>query len=154
MTSPVKIKKLIAKHIPTSTAQLADLYYDSLFRYLDDDQKITLKKYRNEKLEIIIDAEGANAVAVKFGVVVYDAFDEYLGGLTAITMNPPTDGMLWNYSPSYLFKIEKYGIVCVYVRQARLNSGEIWNFFNPQLVVEELSKRVAGISKEDLQVVD
>jgi hypothetical protein len=68
-------------------------------------------------------------------------------------MNPPTKGMLWDYSPSYLFKIEKYGIVCVYVRQVLLCSGEIWNF-NPQLVVEELSKRVAGISKEDLQVVD
>lgn len=153
VSSPVKINKLVAKHIPTSTAQLADIYYDTLYRYLDDEQKITLQKYRNENLEISIDAEGTNAVAVKFGVVVYDAFDEYLGGLTAITMDPPTKGMLWDYSPSYLFKIEKYGIVCVYVRQVRLSSGEIWNF-KPQLVVEELSKRVAGISSEDLQVVD
>ncbi|MFA7127111.1 MAG: hypothetical protein WC182_06140 [Bacilli bacterium] len=46
VSSPVKINKLVAKHIPTSTAQLADIYYDSLYRYLDDEQKITLQEYQ------------------------------------------------------------------------------------------------------------
>jgi len=151
--SPVKITDLVAKHIPTITAQTADLYYEQLYRYLGDYQKKTLQEYRNQNLEITIDAEGSDAVAVKFGVVVYDAFNEYLGGLTAITMDSPETGMMWNYSPSYLFKIEKYGIICAYVRQVRLKSGEIWNF-DPQFVVEELSKKVAGITKEKLQLVD
>ena len=88
-------------------------------------------------------------VAVKFGIIVYDAFKEYLGGLTGITMDPPSVGMQWEYDPIYLFKFEKYGVVGVYVRQARLEDGRIWNF-DESFITSEFSKMLGDITKEQI----
>ena len=125
---PVRILKVTVRHIPKKTAVIADAYYDGLFRYLKDHDKQRLRQLSKENLTITIDADGESVVAVKFGIIVYDAFKEFLGGLTGITMDAPTVGMQWNYNPIYLFKFEKYGVVGVYVRQARLKDGRIWNF--------------------------
>ena len=102
-----------------------------------------------EQLTITVDADGENVVAVKFGVIVYDAFKEYLGGLTAITMDSPTAGMEWDYRPAYLFKFERYGVVGVYVRQARLADGTIWNF-DEDYVASEMSKIFGKITAEQI----
>ena len=104
-------------------------------------------------MNITIDAEGEDAVAVKFGVVAYDAFKEYLGGLTAITMDPPKKSMEWDFKPAYLFKFEKYGVVSVYVRQVRLKNGRIWNY-TPEIISKELSQKYGQITKDQVINVD
>ena len=147
--SPVRIKKVTVRHIPSKTAALADAYYDALFRYLTDHDKSRLRRLSKEILTITIDAEGDGVVAVKFGIIVYDAFKEYLGGLTGITMDPPSIGMQWEYDPIYLFKFEKYGVVGVYVRQARLEDGRIWNF-DENYITSKFSKRLGDITKEQI----
>ena len=147
--SPVRITSVSVQHIPRETASLANSYLTSLYRYLKDNEKIRLQQYAKESLKITISAQGEDVVAVKFGVVVYDAFKEYLGGLTAITMDPPTTHMRWDYNPAYLFKFKKYGVVGIYVRQARLRNGQIWNF-DENLVTSEFSKRFGDVTKEQL----
>ena len=147
--SPVRITNVSVSHIPGETASLAEAYRDSLFRYLDDGEKNRLRRLAREKLTITIDASGESVVAVKFGVIVYDAFKEYLGGLTAITMNAPTTGMQWEYNPIYLFKFEKYGVVGVYVRQARLKDGSIWNF-DENFIRTKYSEMLGEITKEQI----
>ena len=146
---PVRIKKVTVRHIPGETAALADAYYDALFRYLTDQDKSRLRRLAKETLTITIDAEGEGVVAVKFGIIVYDAFKEYLGGLTGITMDSPTIGMQWKYDPIYLFKFEKYGVVGVYVRQARLKDGKIWNF-DENFITSKFSERLGEITKEQI----
>ena len=64
-------------------------------------------------------------------------------------MDAPTVGMQWNYNPIYLFKFEKYGVVGVYVRQARLKDGRIWNF-DEDFITGELSGRLGEITKEQI----
>ena len=147
--SPVRIKKVTVRHIPSKTATLADAYYDALFRYLTDHDKSRLRRLSKEVLTIIIDADGEGVVAVKFGIIVYDPFKEYLGGLTGITMDPPSIGMQWEYDPIYLFKFEKYGVVGVYVRQARLEDGRIWNF-DENFITSKFSERLGEITKEQI----
>lgn len=149
-SAPVNITSATAMHIPSETAIKAGMAYDMLSRYLSDNDKFNLARYRKEALEVNIDATGSNAVAVKFGIVVIDAFKEYLGGLTAVTMDPPKSGMSWTYSPSYLFKAQKYGVVCVFVRQVRLSNGDIWNY-NPQQIANELMKFTNNISQDDIK---
>ena len=147
--SPVLITDVTARHIPAKTAALADAYYDALFRYLTDHDKNRLRRLAKETLMITIDAEGEGVVAVKFGIIVYDAFKEFLGGLTGITMDPPTVSMQWEYNPIYLFKFEKYGVVGVYVRQARLKDGRIWNF-DENFITSKFSERLGEITKEQI----
>ena len=146
---PVRITKVDVRHVPSKTAAVADAYYDGLFRYLSDHDKDRLRRLAKESLTITIDAEGKRVVAVKFGIIVYDAFKEFLGGLTGITMDPPTDSMQWNYDPIYLFKFEKYGVVGVYVRQARLKDGQIWNF-DENFITGKFSERLGEITKEQI----
>ena len=146
---PVRINKVTVRHIPAKTAALADAYYDALFRYLTDHDKSRLRQLSKETLTITIDAEGEDVVAVKFGIIVYDAFKEYLGGLTGITMDPPSIDMRWDYNPIYLFKFEKYGVVGVYVRQARLKDGTIWNF-DENFITSKFSERLGEITKEQI----
>ena len=148
--SPVDILDVSVLHVPSETATLADAYRDQLFRYLSDAEKDTLRQYSNENLRITITARGGGVVAVKFAVIVYDAFNEYLGGLTAITMDPPTTNMEWDYRPPYLFKFRKYGVLGVYVRQARLQDGSIWNA-DLDLVTREFTARRGEITREQLQ---
>jgi hypothetical protein len=126
--SPVQIENVSAQHVPEETALAADQIWDQLYKYLSDDEKDHLRNYARSGLSIFVDASGDEAVAVKFGIVAYDAFKEHLGGLTAVTMDPPTYGMEWDFSPAYLFKFKKYGVAGVYVRQVRLKDGTIWNF--------------------------
>ena len=140
---------MTVRHVPTKTAALADAYYDSLFPYLSDSDKDKLRQLTKETLTITIDAKGEEVVAVKFGIIVYDAFKEFLGDLTGITMDPPTYGMQWNYDPIYLFKFEKYGVVGVYVRQARLKDGRIWNF-DENFITSKFSERLGEITKEQI----
>ena len=147
--SPVHIKNVRVQHIPGKTAALAEAYYDGLFRYLEEHDKNRLRKLARETLTITIDAEGQGVVAVKFGVIVYDAFKEFLGGLTGVTMDPPTFGMKWDYNPIYLFKFEKYGVVGVYVRQARLEDGRIWNF-DENLITSKFSDKLGDITREQI----
>ena len=148
-SGPVQVTRVVARHIPSKTATLANAYYDALFRYLEDNDKDRLRRLAKETLTITIDAEGEEVVAVKFGIIVYDAFKEYLGGLTGVTMDPPKFEMQWEYSPAYLFKFEKFGVAGVYVRQARLKDGTIWNF-DEDLITKKLSERLGEITKEQI----
>ena len=148
--SPVQISGMSVVHTPSETAALADLAWDQLFRYLSDTAKDELRRYRRENLRIEVAARGAEAVAVKFGVIVYDSFNEFLGGLTAITMDPPTALMEWDYTPPYLFKFRKYGVAGVYVRQVRLKDGSIWNA-DLAFITREFTARRGEVTREQLQ---
>ena len=151
--SPVRITNVKIRHVPSETAAKARAVRDTMSRYLKDHERINLRRFSQESLTITVDAHGEDVVAVKFSVVVYDAFKEYLGGLTAVTMDPPTALMDWEYRPPYLFKFKKYGVVGVYVRQARLRNGQIWNF-DEDSVARELSERFGEITKEQLAEPD
>lgn len=157
--SPVHIVSAVVRHVPQETAFLADWILNNWGQVVTWDNvilpsnDISPSEYfgslRREKLEITINARGENAVAVKFGVIVYDAFKEYLGGLTAISMDMPTAGMQWDFSPPYLFKFKKYGVVGLFVRQVRLRDGRIWNF-DENVVAKEFSKRLGKVTREQV----
>ena len=151
--SPVEIVSVQARHVPTETAELAKALWDQLYKYLSDEEKDKLRANSSPDLTVEINAKGKNAVAVKFGVIAYDAFKEYLGGLTAVTMEPPTLGMTWEFQPTYLFKFKKYGVVGVYVRQVRLRDGSIWNF-DAAKIVAKVSERFTDITKEKILNTD
>jgi hypothetical protein len=148
--SPVQIISAKAKHIPSETAALAKQYWKQLYKYLSDSEKEKLRRLSREGLRIIIGAKGDDAVAVKFGVIAYDAFKEHLGGLTAITMDPPDNKMTWDFKPAYLFKFRKYGVVGVYVRQVRLKDGKIWNY-SPKVILKEFSQRYKEVTKQQIE---
>ena len=152
--APVVISGATARHIPREAASVAQI----LTRYAGDlsdrfvsigNERVNIGDLTEERLTITVDADGENVVAVKFGVVVYDALKEYLGGLTAITMDSPTEGMEWDYRPTYLFKFERYVVVGVYVRQARRTDGTIWNF-DEDSVASEMSKKFGKVSAEQI----
>ena len=147
--SPVQILTVSAEHVPNETAELAKQIWDQLYEYLSDTDKERLKKYSRGGLTISITAGGEGAVAVKFGVVAYDAFKEHLGSLTAVTMDPPTLGMEWDFSPAYLFKFKKYGVAGVYVRQVRLKDGTIWNFDEEKTISKFYDELGVKISLDD-----
>jgi hypothetical protein len=131
--APVKISKVSAEHIPKSTSELADQVWDyyrdnNLQSLLTDTVKKQIRANLKSGLTVSIDAESNDVVAVKFGIVAYDAFKEHLGSLTGVTMEPPKTGMSWEFNPSYLFLFKRYGVIGAYVRQARMKDGTIWNF--------------------------
>lgn len=135
--SPVQISVVEARHVPLETAEMAELVIRELGRYEQlATQMDLIRELTREQLRITIGAEGNDVVAVKFAVIAYDAFNEHLGGLTAVTMDPPQDEMEWNFSPAYLFKFRRYGVVGVYVQQARLRNGEIWNFDSENVLTQ------------------
>lgn len=152
--SPVQISSVVARHIPSDTADVASEIIRQLGRFDHlADQMNRVREYTRENLRITISAEGQDVVAVKFAVIAYDAFKERLGGLTAITMEQPTGGMIWNFSPAYLFKFQRYGVVGVYVQQARLESGEIWNF-DAEKVLTKFREFRDEITLEQLRLDD
>ena len=141
--APVAILDATARHIPREAARIAKILYRFVESLPDPyvsigNDRLYIGDLTDEQLMITIDARGENVVAIKFGVIVYDAFKEHLGGLTAITMDAPTVGMQWDYRPPYLFKFEKYGVVGIVVRQARLKDGRIWDF-DEHFVVSQMS---------------
>ena len=148
--SPVQISSVEARHIPSDTAELAEQIVRSLGRYEHlATQMDRVREYTQANLRITISAEGSDVVAVKFAVIAYDAFGEHLGGLTAITMDPPQSGMVWDFSPAYLFKFKRYGVVGVYVQQARLANGEIWDF-DSETVLDQFQEFRAEITMEQI----
>lgn len=147
--NPVRITGVTARHITSETATLAKLTYDNLYQYLEDQEKDRLRQLSNENLIITINARGEDVVAVKFGIIVYDAFKDFLGSLTAVIMDPPNTGMQWNYNPAYLFMFKKYGVVGVFVREARLVDGSIWKF-DESFVMSKFSERLYEITKEQI----
>lgn len=152
--SPVQISSVVARHIPSDTADVASEVIRQLGRFDHlADQMNRVREYTRENLRITISAEGQDVVAVKFAVIAYDAFKERLGGLTAITMEQPKEGMIWDFSPAYLFKFKRYGVVGVYVQQARLESGEIWNF-DAEKVLTEFREFRDEITLEQLRLDD
>ena len=153
--APVLISGATTRHIPRKVTGIAKILYRSVGDLPDPyvsigKEDVHIGNLTEEQLEITVDADGEDVVAVKFGVVVYDAFKDYLGGLTAITMDSPTAGMKWDYRPAYLFKFERYGVVGIYVRQARLTDGTIWNF-DEGFVASEMSKKFGKITAEQIR---
>ena len=99
--APVAILDATARHIPREAARIAKILYRFVESLPDPyvsigNDRLYVGDLTDEQLMITIDARGEN---VKFGVIVYDAFKEHLGGLTAITMDAPTVGMQWDYRP-------------------------------------------------------
>lgn len=65
-------------------------------------------------------------------------------------MDPPTSIMEWDYTPPYLFKFRKHGVLGVYVRQARRTDSTIWNA-NLDVIMREFTARRGEITREQLQ---
>ena len=131
--APVQISDLSVVHVTSDTAEmLSSLRRQGLkLSDVETDPKSDLFKgvdFDREKLTVRISASGEEAMAIKFTIVAIDGFKEVLGGLTGVTMDPPEANMTWNYTPSYLFKFKKYGVLGVYVQQVRMADGKIWNY--------------------------
>ena len=131
--SPVQISDVSVVHVTSGTADTVSyLRREGLDpKNIDVDPQSDLFKgidFDREKLTVRISASGDEATAIKFTIVAIDAFKDVLGGLTGVTMDPPEENMTWNYTPSYLFKFEKYGVLGVYVQQVRMADGSIWNY--------------------------
>ena len=71
-----------------------------------------------------IDARGKNIVAAKFGVLFYDSFNEWAGGFTGVTTDPPDRRMRWSHRKNIAWR--EFGIACVFVRAARFQDGRVW----------------------------
>ena len=71
-----------------------------------------------------------------------DAYERQILGHWSLTT-----GMQWDYNPVYLFKFKKYGVVGIYVRQARLGNGGIWNF-DEDFIKNEFSEKEKSPRKE------
>ena len=151
--SPVQITKVTVRHRPRKTAALASAYLEHPNLVFNRRERRRLRRLSTEDLTIFIDAEGREAVAVKFGIVVYGAFKEFLDSLTGVTVDPPTVGMNWTYRPFYLYEFEKHGVVGVYVRQARLKDGRIWSF-DEDLVTSRFSESLGEVTREQIVASD
>ena len=144
--SPIQITNVKARHIVEKAANTAQNYAEIFSRDKESKNFKTSLAHSKEGLTVTIDANGSDAVAAKFGILVYDAFNESLGGLTGVMMDTPSEGMVWNYNPSYLFMFEKYGVVGVFVRQARMTDGSIWNM--DETLVTEAFLQEFGLATE------
>ena len=143
---PIQITNVKARHIVEESANTAQVYAKIFSSDRNSEKFKTSLAHSKEGLKLTIDANGSEVVAAKFGILVFDAFNESLGGLTGVMMDTPSEGMVWNYNPSYLFMFEKYGVVGVFVRQARMTDGSIWNM-DETLITEAFSKEF-GLATE------
>ncbi len=112
--APVKITNARATYIPERTASIAKIW--------EEDYPI----YSKHGILITLDAVGDSVVAFRITVHIYNSFGEHLGGLSAISTDPPNNDMQWIYSPRELFTFKGYGFVAVFLNKARLKDGTIW----------------------------
>ncbi len=62
--------------------------------------------------------------AFKIGFLLYHSFDDYAGGFTGVTTDPPFDKMHWSGRTNLAWA--DFGIACVFVSAARLTDGRVW----------------------------
>jgi len=79
-------------------------------------------------------------VAVKIGIVAFDAFNEFLGRFAGISIGDVIAGkpkkFSWSQSPYGVFKFEKYGTGVVYVKTVRFGDGIIWEVDTAEVVFQ------------------
>jgi len=97
-------------------------------------------------------------VAIKFGFVEFDVFNDFLDGFSGIIVENPgiikvierKKGTNWyNYS-YYAFTFDKYGTGIVYVSAVRFFDGTVWKADLDQ-VIDQLKKYESNLKKEDLE---
>ena len=125
--SPVRITGASATYIPETTAKLVRYAHRSLIKYYKETVE-TMKKYEDQSVLISLNATGNSAVAVQYGVHIYNSFNEYLGGFRATAMHAPRDGMSWVYRHSDIFTFDGYGYAFAFVVKVRLKDGTIWTY--------------------------
>jgi hypothetical protein len=120
--APVEIREYGAYYYPASSSQ-----YDR-----HPDQIVHKTKFLNKS--------GKKLMAVEFGLVEFDLFNEYLGrmhGLTADDLPLPTDtkpkSATWEHSPYASFGFLT-GVA--YVSQVRFEDGQIWKADLTNIVAE------------------
>ncbi len=119
--SPVKITGASVTYVPKAVA-------DTVRSAKGEVSKKDWWNYDNEGLLIQLNSIGESAVAVQYGVHIYNSFNEYLGAFAATHMDTPQDGMTWLYRHSDIFTFKGYGYAFTFVAKVRLKDGSIWTF--------------------------
>ena len=150
---PVQITDSTVMHVNAEVASKVQELWKTISGFLDSEEILALAELKQERIHITVSASGEAADAVKFGVVMFDSFKEFLGSMTAVIMDQPNADMLWNFTPSYAFKFKRFGVMVVYVKQVRTKSGAIWNCDSSKLALE-ISKQYSAVSKASLEKED
>ncbi len=139
--SPVTISVAHATYIPKLTGDVVRSRENAI-------NKIDWWNYKDEGILITLDANSETAVAVQYGVHVFNSFNEYLGGFEATEMDIPRTGMKWLYRNSDIFTFKGYGYVFVFVAKARLEDGSIWTY-DPEEVNAQIGPKVKRFKLEE-----
>lgn len=124
-------------------------------RYQEEDDS----RYSMHPARIVHDLKYKNTtdkeiVAVKFGLVEFDAFNEFLDKFTGFTVEKlpaaKEKAGTWVNNAYRAFTFDKYGTGVAYVSAVRFADGTIWRA-DLDKVLEQLRKLESSLKKEDLE---
>ena len=123
-TSASEHKTIILRD-PDSPLQIQSARTFHLSRYQREDLSSRLHGIRIPKGPIVsVRVRTKGVAAFKIGFLFYDSFNEYAGGFTGVTTDPPLDKMHWSGRANRAWP--DFGVACVYVSAVRLASGRVW----------------------------
>ena len=130
--------------------------------YLSRNQRLQLKRrlHSNFWREIpegpivYIRAKLKNIAALKISILFYDSFDEWAGGFTGVSTDPPVTAELqWTGRTNLAWT--EYGIACVFVSAVRMTDGRIWkanrNKIAAMMVTQGCGSNGAGAAMQHLK---
>lgn len=132
-----------------------------------DGQPIQITSYRSIYIpDLDMDPEGImhsvkykntlekTIVAIKFGVVSFDAFNHLLDSFTGIAIEDIETGAeinsTWNQTCTSPWLYKKFGSGVIYVDVVRFQDGSFW-YSDKDKVILELQKFEKDLTKEDLK---
>ena len=139
--SPVMITGAHAIYIPKTAA-------DAVRSAKDAVNKKDWWNYDDEGVLISLDATSETAVAVQYGVQIFNSFNEYLGGFSPTSMELPQHGMSWLYRHSDIFTFKGYGYAFVFIAKTRLKDGSIWTY-DAEEVSSQISPKVKRLKLDE-----
>ena len=109
---------------------------------------------RPGEIIIAINAPSENVASATFGVMLYDSFYEYAGGIQAVSMKRPSSKMRFSFGRKVL-TFEGFGTACIFVRKVRLNNGKIWKmdmeFVSKQMLAKKCGEEGKGTIKKRIR---
>jgi len=97
-------------------------------------------------------------VAIKFGFVEFDIFNDFLDSFSGLIVENPgiinvierKDGISFYNNTYHAFAFDRYGTGIVYVSAVRFFDGTVWKADLDQ-VIDQLKKYESNLKKEDLE---
>lgn len=93
---------------------------------------------------VFITAKGKSVASVKYGMLLYDSWEELSDGMTAVDMHFKSGlEAEWQKFRALPPSFKRFGIGCLFVRAARMNNGKIWRM-NAERIARMMEKRGCG----------